>query len=510
MSKKSRTYNATMNSLVGIFVAVANVIINFGVRIIIVRTLGDEINGLHNMFQSLISVLAVVETSFSTAMIINLYGPIKNNDTEVISTTMSFYRKLYWLIATIFSMVGFALCFALDIFIETTISMQTVRCFFVMFLLSFVGNHITYSYRIVLFAEQKNRISSLVTLFCEVIFRGSGVLLSALFNNYIFYLLFLIGEKLVGNIFCANYVKKTHPDVRWRKIDCANNEIKKKIMCSVKPLLVSQFANVVQTSSQSIVIGTLLGNIAIVGYYGNYQLVISAMALLFSQIGAAFTSSFGNLAIEKNISHMYATYRKAFFLMMSMAIILCSGFSVCIQPFIELAFGENYLLSFDSVLLFATGMFVTIINIPIISVQNAMGLHKMDEKQMVLQAVCVVFLECLGGVLLGMEGILLGALVPVVVFTTIYKGLIINKKIFVIEMKEYLKSIVSAFSKAVLICGVSVWVCCYIEIPNLFISIAVKGLLVIVIDIIMLVLFSAKDPWFIQCKNMMLKIVRKY
>ncbi len=503
MNKKTRTYNAMMNSFIGMLVAIANVVINFGVRIVIVRTLGDEINGLHNMFQSLINVLAVVETSFSTAMIINLYGPIKENDTYVISKTMAFYRRLYLLIAFFFLLIGLVLCLNLNGIIETSISMKSVRRFFVLFLLSFVANYITYSYRVVLFAEQKNRISSLVTIFSELLFRGCGVVLSALFNSYIFYLLFLIGEKLFGNLICAYYVRKTHNDVKWNKVTCDDSKIKEKVINSVKPLLVNQFANVIQTSSQSIVIGALLGNIAVVGYYGNYQLVVSAVALLFSQIGAAFTSSFGNLAIEKNTKHMYATYRKVLFLISSIAMVICSGFIVCIQPFIELAFGEKYLLSFSSVVIFALGMFTSMINVPIISVQNAMGLHKMDEKQMVLQAGFVIVLECIGGFFFGMEGILLGALLPVITFTTIYKGLIINKKIFIIRLKDYLKDISGVLIKAVCICGISVGLCSYIKISNLLISILIRGISVIIINVLLILALSIKDPWFWQCKKML-------
>lgn len=509
MNNKSRTYNAAMNSFIGTLVAVLNIIINFVVRIVIVRTLGDEINGLHNMFQSLINVLAIVETSFSTAMIINLYGPMKINDTQLISKTMALYRRLYILIAIFFWFIGCLVCLNLDGFINTNIEMKQVRCFFVLFLLSFIGNQLTYSYRIILFAEQKNRISSLVTVISELIFRCGGVLVAALFHNYIFFLLFLIGEKLFSNGICARYVRKTHPDVIWKKVVCDEKEIKDKVISSVKPLLRTQLANVIQNSSQSIVIGILLGNIAIVGYYGNYQLVVGAVGLLFSQIGGAFTSSFGNLAIDNNVDHMYGVYRKALFIMSSLAIVVCSGFLVCIQPFIELAFGKNYLLSFVSVLIFAVNIFVSIINVPIISIQNAMGLHKLDEKQMIIQAIMVVLLQCLAGKFFEMEGILLGALMPVIIFTTLNKGRIINKKIFMVDLKAYLESIGSILIKAICICGICVWICSYIKINHLLVVILVKGFLVISVDVLCIILLSIRDPWFWQCKNMLTKKYRQ-
>ncbi|OTE88249.1 hypothetical protein B1K96_36885, partial [Escherichia coli] len=64
----------------GITSAIITVFLNFAVRIFIIRTLGEEINGLHNLFQNTINVMALMETGVSSAMIIHLYEPVKNKD----------------------------------------------------------------------------------------------------------------------------------------------------------------------------------------------------------------------------------------------------------------------------------------------------------------------------------------------------------------------------------------------------------------------------------------------
>lgn len=56
MKEKSRTYNSITNSIWGIASALITVVLNFVVRIVIVRALGEEINGLHNLFQNTINV----------------------------------------------------------------------------------------------------------------------------------------------------------------------------------------------------------------------------------------------------------------------------------------------------------------------------------------------------------------------------------------------------------------------------------------------------------------------
>ena len=93
--QNNRTYNSIVNTFIGMFSAILNILLNFAVRVAIVRMLGDEINGIHSLFQSIMNVLAVMETSMTTAMIIHLYRPIKDNNAGLINQLMTIYRKLY-------------------------------------------------------------------------------------------------------------------------------------------------------------------------------------------------------------------------------------------------------------------------------------------------------------------------------------------------------------------------------------------------------------------------------
>lgn len=61
MDTRSRTYNSISNSIYGILCSTVTVFLNFFVRIVLVRELGEEINGLHNLFQSITSVMLLME-----------------------------------------------------------------------------------------------------------------------------------------------------------------------------------------------------------------------------------------------------------------------------------------------------------------------------------------------------------------------------------------------------------------------------------------------------------------
>ena len=143
MKEKSRTYNSITNSIWGMLSALVTVALNFAVRIFIVRALGEEINGLHNLFQNTINVMALMETGVSSAMVIHLYEPVKNKDDNTIKKLISFYRQLYLGIAFAFLTVGLIVdVFFLRSIVSTTIDMKAVHIYFLFFALSFFANYL--------------------------------------------------------------------------------------------------------------------------------------------------------------------------------------------------------------------------------------------------------------------------------------------------------------------------------------------------------------------------------
>ncbi len=496
MREKSRTFNSILNSITGIAAALITVVINFAVRIVIVRFLGEEINGLHNLFQNTINVLAVMESGLSTAIVIHLYAPIEKKDEEAAKKLLSFYQKIYLWMALIFLALGVAIdFFVLDKIVTTTVPMSSVRLYFFVFSLSFFFNYLTYTKRSVLFAEQKNRVSMLVTTVSEVLFRGVAVCVAIFSGEYLFFLFFLVAEKVFGNVICIIYVNKKHPSFRRLRGVELEKDKKKEVFGTIKPLLVNQISSTVQNSANSVLISILLGSVAIVGYYGNYQLIISTVHLMFSQLGGAFTTSFGNLSVSGDTDRMYRIYKKSNYIMIVLAIICCSGFIACVQDFIALAFGSSFVLEMSSVMILMLSLFVYLMTIPVVSVQNALGLHKLDAVVMVVQAVTAVALGYVGGVLFGMNGIFIGLLLPNVACTLIYKGLKINKAAFGAKWNKYVLQVLWDILKFVVIVGATFAVCYFINFSSLILNILVKGIVAVLVSCVGIAIFSIKSEF---------------
>ena len=510
MASNSRTYNSISNSIYGILCSAVTVVLNFFVRIILVRELGEEINGLHNLFQSITSVMLLMELGISSAMIIHLYAPVKNKDIELIKGIMAFYKKVYTFLAIIFTAVSVFVClFLVDTLVTSSLPLLTVQIYFVLFTLSFAANFLTQYKRSILFAEQKNRISIGITAICEIFFRTLQIALLLVWHQYIIFLIITIIEKLTSNLIAIRYVDKHHPYINDKLEQPLATEKKVAIFNTVKPLMVNQVAGTAQNAANGILISLLLGNVATVGYYGNYQLIISMIYMVYTQFGGAFTTSFGNLAVDGTVEHKRAVYYKSAFLMNWIAAIMCAGFMAVVQDFIYLVFGPNFVIGIASVSVLVINTMIYLLDIPVISIQNALGLHRLDAKWMVVQAVTAIGLGYIGGLYWGMTGIFMGLLIPLIVFTFIRKGIVICKNALGMSPSEYLLFIIKECSKISISIALTMWVCSYVKMEASFISIVIKGMIAVVIGTGVPALLSFRTTEFKQTMNLLARFVHK-
>lgn len=505
---KGRIYNTVMNSIFGIVSSFITIILNFILRIVLVKRLGAEINGLHNLFQSIASVMTIMELGISSAMVIHLYRPVAEKNIETIKGIMAFYRKAYTIIACAFAgMTVFVSLFLLDKLVTTTIELNIVRIYFIVFGMSFVCNYFTYYKRSILYAEQKNRVSTAVTTSCEVIFRSIQIATLFLCKDYIIFLILWIIEKTTANIICIYLVNKHHPYLKKNHASILP-EKKRDIIKTVKPLVVSQTANTICQSSKAILISMLLGNVSIVGYFGNYQLVTHMIEIVYTQFGGAFTSSFGNLAVTNDRTKMKLAYKNSAFVMNWIAAIFCSGFVVCIRPFITIVFGKEFVLDSFSVITLTLSTLIYLINIPIISIQNAMGLHRLDSMAMVLQAFCSIILGYVGGSYFGMPGIFLGLLIPTALLTTVRKEVIIAKQAFDMQTGEYIRFLGWEFGKIILTVFTTIIICGLFPIDNNVYALCVYSVIACTVGFAVPALLSIKTSQLGFTFSLLKKLVR--
>ena len=96
-----RTKNSIRNSIFSIIERFITMFMNFIVRAIFIRILGEEFLGLNSLYTNILTMLNFFELGIGIAINYKLYKPIANNDIEEIKSIIKFYKKAYDIVALV-------------------------------------------------------------------------------------------------------------------------------------------------------------------------------------------------------------------------------------------------------------------------------------------------------------------------------------------------------------------------------------------------------------------------
>ena len=420
------------NSVVGIIAAVTSTVSTYLIRIVLSHCLGEELYGVNSIFISIVSAILILELGMSTAMIIVLYKPINDNNNEKIKSTLKFFRNFYRFFSLALFVIGiFVSTFLLKFFVNTTIDYNLVQLYFLLYMVAVIFKYL-WSYKsCLLYANKENSVVSIITIVNVVFFTAAEIVFVIIFKNYWVYLCLFMLQNAFQNILVNLYVNKHYPFVKEKTVVNLSNNDKKSLAKIIKPMFVQRLANQIQDSSSVIILGLIGTSAVIVGYFSNYIMLVHACQTFFNQIGASFTTSYGNYSIKHdNENEKYKYYLTARFYMTWVAVVFSSMYVCLIQPFISMFFGKNYCLSNLTAYLLTLYVFVILNSSINLSTQNAVGAHKLDSTWMIVQAVTGIIMSLVLGNKLEIVGVVLGMLVSVFVFTGILKGYKVTKHLF--------------------------------------------------------------------------------
>ena len=107
--ENSRTKNSLLNVVSSFGGTIAYDIGYFFLRAVFVRTLAKEYLGLEGLFSNILGMLSLMELGIGPAMIVSLYKPVAEKNTEKIKSLMRLYRKAYTIIGACVLLIGVSL-----------------------------------------------------------------------------------------------------------------------------------------------------------------------------------------------------------------------------------------------------------------------------------------------------------------------------------------------------------------------------------------------------------------
>ena len=392
---------------------------------VLITYIGDVGNGYYQTINQIISYVFLAQAGFSDAVIYSLYKPFANKNKDDINAIYGGARKIFkrigYIILGIIVLVTLGLFFFYNF--EEGFKSSALICFFIIstsYLISYFGRGQTYM--AVLSAAQEKYIYSLVfngvKLLCDILIVLAVILFRSLEGVAIVILLMKILEEIINRI----VVKKKYPDL---------HEIARKDTSMVKmtkDLAWTQVGYLILNNIDALLLMGVSGPV-MVSIYTSYNFILRFLNEVASRVELSSVYSFGNVFAKKEEKRIYPLFKEYIMLFILIAFSMSITFLIGIRGFVSVWVSkENYLLSYLTIVLFTSTLFLNILYYPLVALINADGLFKDNKKHIFLCAITNLVLSIILVNFLGIDGVLLGTTVAFLL-NILLKTNLISKKI---------------------------------------------------------------------------------
>ena len=502
----------TLNSLKNIIGNFANNmllnLLRFVSRIIFIRVLSDVYLGVNGLLSNVLGLLALSELGISTAISYSLYRPLSDNNIDKIKSLMNFYQKAYRIIAVVVLILGLVLLPFLPWFIKDTKGIDNLNFIYLIFLANMVIGYLFSYKRTLITADQKNYKIMPIVMFYSFLTTVLQISVLLIFKNYIIYLLMQSLCIVLENLTVNHYINKQYP---YLKDNLKDNKLDKdefkEITTNVKALMFHKAGTYVLSASDNIIISKFIG-IVMVGIYSNYVLIVNMINSFITVLINNVTASFGNLIAKDNAKKSLEVFDE----MNLVCFILYGGASVCFinlfNPFIDLVFGEKFVLPMFVVFLISFNNFLVGMNLAPITIQSAAGLYNNDRFVPLIQSAVNIILSVVLALKIGIAGVLLGTLISQFI-PFIVKPIIAYKHVFKEKVSIYFKEEFKQFILLALAVGISYGLILLIGNHQIIFDLVIRLILSFSVSFIVFYFGYRKSEAFENIKNRVLFIIGK-
>lgn len=509
---KGRTRNAVINVAVNLTSKVLQLLLSFVFRTLLIRYAGNEILGLDGLFSSIVTVLNMADLGIVTAVIYFLYRPIVECDYEKIAATMNFFQKFYISVGVFVLSVGCALIPILPFLVKLPENSNVnINLIYVLTIINTATSYFLSSRRIIFEANQELYRLTLIDFIVQVALQITQIIIIVTIKNYIAILIARIVYQVLTNIFIWIYALKKYP---WLKNKSKlSKDCKKTLLTNTSAVMVHKVGGVLVTGTDNIIISSFISTL-LVGFYSNYNLIISSLSTIAIAIITVLTPSIGNLKeSSKDIEHHYKIFKK----INSLSYIMIAFMSIClfnlINPFIQIWLGKEYLFDTNVVLVLCVNFYISLMRYPIGAFATAGGYFKQTTIKPIAESIInlVVSLSLVNYI--GILGVFLGTTVSLVLGSLWVEPVIVYKKWFKKNSLLFFINYIMQFIVLVVLSTIIYYINKFITFENEIGSFVCKMVIAIIISILGLFAYSLIVPEFretlVAGKRKIKKVFRK-
>ena len=505
--ENSRTKNSALNIASNVGIRVLTLLLNFASRTVFIYTLGAEYLGLNGLFSNILSFLALSELGLGAAISFLLYKPLAIEDIERIKTVMDFYKKCYFIIGTIITLLGVALMPFLHYLVklDQPIPENLYLVFFLFVLQSSVSYFfVAYKQTLIEANQKKYKLTKYEIIFallnCIV-----DIVVLLIFRDFIVYLVAKLLLIIAKNLVFANKIDRLYPYLKEPVTTKLTKEEVKKIFKDVYSVAVFRLGSVLFNSVTNIVTSAVVGTI-IVGYYSNYTMIVLQVEGVYLMIVSALSASVGNVVATETKEKQYEIYKK-----LNLVNYFVYGVaSVCLFQFLNSIInvwlgniGEEYILSQTVVALIVANMYANCSCQLLDRFRTASGHFKIGRDLQVIGGVVNVILSVVFSKLWGFEGALIAPFLCKMFITVTPFVVRVGNTVFMKSYKNMLFEYISQLSLICAICALTWFLCKSIHLGTI-VDLVIEILITILLSVFILTFTYHKTSAYKELKAMII------
>lgn len=437
----SRTKSSIKNIATGVGGQVINTILSFVNRSIFLSILGITYTSLNGLFMNILAVLSLAELGVGDAIIFSLYKPVAEGNKSKIKSLMKLYKKAYVYIGLVVGVVGILIIPFINYLVSEDKRVNNLILIYVLFLINSVISYFYAYKKSIILANQQAYINNIYTTGFNLLKSVLQIIFLIATKSFIIYLIIQIICTFLTNLFISKKADKLYKYLNEEAEDLKTDE-SKNIFENIKSLTIYKIGGIFLNSTDNIIITKFVG-LDWVGYIANYNLIITSVNMILSQIFGGITASVGNLIATESDEKKYFMFR-----VINLINFWLFGFSsiamlILSNDFINLWIGKDYILN-RSVLI------ILIFNFYLLGMQNsiwvfrgATGMFKETKFIILITASLNIILSIFLSQMYGVSGVFLSTIISRLLTNVWYEPYILFKKYLHVSSKKYFSKFIS-------------------------------------------------------------------
>lgn len=442
-----RSRKTIINTIFALLEEICAIACGFILPRLILSAFGSKYNGLTTSITQFLSCAVLLRAGIGGVTRVALYKPLANNDTEkvnsIIKATDNFMKKVGIILA--FSILAFAMLY--PFFVKNEFDwFFSFSLFAIIGMSTFAESFFGITYLIILQADQKLWVSSLLKSICSIlntivaailIYCGFGIHGVKLGSAAIYVLYPIILQIYVRKKYKIN--KNVEPDSeaisqRW---DAFWHQVASFVMLNTDVIVLTIFTNMLQVSIYSI-----------------YSLVTNGIKRIITSFSNGLEAAFGNMIAKKQDNILKENISIIEFIFYSLSTIVYASSAILILQFIDVYTAgindANYIQPAFAYILILSQFFSSI-RIPYQMVVQAAGHYKQTKNGAILEPIINLSLSIIFVIKFGLVGVAIGT-IAATIFRTIQYLVYMSKKVVKRSLIEpFARFIISVIETVIII-----------------------------------------------------------